>query len=104
MDKDTFIASAYDEVRSLFDTKDVTGKPLIAVLHRRGSRSTDFPGSRAVTLRVQGQLVDRGERAVFTDALAALCFYNAVMCALKKMEPPITTDRIYRSPQAFGLY
>lgn len=101
MDKTTFIHAAYNEVRSLLDISGVVGKPLVAVLHRR---STDFPGSRAVTLRVEGQIIDRGERVVFTKETDALSFYNSVSRELKKMEPPITTDRICLSPQAFGLY
>lgn len=89
MDKATFINAAYDEVRSLLDISGVVGKPLVVVIHRMGSRSTDFPGSRAVTLRVEGQIINRGERAVFTKEIDALSFYSSVRRELKKMDPPI---------------
>jgi len=104
MTPNEFIQSAYAEVQALTDESDqmhrraVRGKPLVVHLHGWDKTArerpapggmTELQGGRAVTLRVQGQYVDRGFRVTCDSTEAAQKFADAVSAALDSMKPPV---------------
>jgi hypothetical protein len=99
-----FIRAAYDEVQDLTDEGDqmhrraVAGKPLIVHLHGwdrtarprpAGGGMTELQGGRAVTLRVQGQYMDRGFRVTCESTEKARLFADSVTGVLAGMSPPV---------------
>ena len=99
-----FIESAYAEVQALTDEGDqmhrraVRGKPLYVHLHgwdrtafERSAPGgmTELEGGRAVTLRVQGQYMDRGARYTARTTEAAVRFVETVERLLAELPPPV---------------
>lgn len=99
-----FIQSAYAEVQALTDEGDqmhrraVRGKPLVVHLHGWDKTArerpapggmTELQGGRAVTLRVQGQYMNRGFRVTCDSTESAQKFAEAVAEALDRMPPPV---------------
>lgn len=86
-----FIHAAYSEVQALTDEGDqmhrraVRGKPLYVHLHGWDKTA----GVRAVTLRVQGQYMDRGVRVTCESTAEARKFADAVAAALEMVPPPV---------------
>ena len=98
-----FIQTAYGEVRSMTDEGDqmhrraVRGKPLYVHLHGwdKTARAcpapagmTELLGGRVVSLRIEGQYVDRA-RTTFASTEAAIEFADAVAGILDGMQPPV---------------
>jgi|JI6StandDraft_1071083.scaffolds.fasta_scaffold426236_2 hypothetical protein len=99
-----FIQAAYSEVQALTDAGDqmhrraVKGKPLCVHLHGWDKTArerpafggmTELQGGRAVTLRVQGQYMDRGARVTCESTAEAMKFADAVAAELDKIPPPV---------------
>ena len=104
-----FISAAYAAVQALSDDGDqmhrraVSGKPL--TVHRHGRRKvpagpvhggmTELVPVWAVSLRVQGQSIDRGDRERFFSQAEAEAFACAVETALSEMPPPVPPQANY---------
>lgn len=110
-----FIAAAYSAVQSLTDEGDqmhrraVVGKRLHVHLHGWDAWANQVPsysgmtecrGGRAVTLRVDGQYMDRGERYTAPSTREAQEFANEVTRLLAQMPPPIPIDAEYAAWRA----
>jgi hypothetical protein len=103
-----FIQAAYAEVQALTDEGDqmhrraVRGKPLVVHLHGWDKTAreraapggmTELLGGRAVTLRVDGQYVNRGVRITCASTEAVRQFAGAVAAELDRMPPPVIGER-----------
>lgn len=93
-----FIESAYAACQSATDEGDqmhrraITGRNLVVHVHAWDKTANNRDGGMAVTLRIDGQYVDRGHR--FTAETRALAneFADSVRSVLAKMPPPIPGD------------
>lgn len=99
-----FIDAAYSDVQSLTDDGDqmhrraVAGKPLYVHLHGWDRWANEAParggvsevrGGRSVTLRVQGQYMDRGVRYTSQTTAEAIAFATEVDKLLASMPVPV---------------
>lgn len=90
-----FIESAYAECRASTDIGDqmhrraIAGRPLVVHVHGWDETANAREGGMAVTLRVEGQYVDRGNRFTGETRAEANEFADAVRAALAEMAPPV---------------
>lgn len=103
-----FIESAYAELQALTDEGDqmhrraIQGKPLYVHLHGWDRWANEMPaagigmselrGGRTVTLRVQGQYIDRGMRYMAKTTAEAFDFADEVASLLERMPVPVPAN------------
>lgn len=91
-----FIDSAYAECQATTDIGDqmhrraIAGRPLRVHVHAWDTTANNRNGGMAVTLRIDGQYVDRGDRFVAETRASAKEFADAVRIALADMPPPVS--------------
>lgn len=90
-----FIQLAYTDVQALTDEgnqmhrRAVQGKRLVVHVHGWDRWAGNGRGGCAVTLRVEGQYVDRGERYRASSSIEAEAFAAEVEQLLVAMAPPV---------------
>lgn len=90
-----FIDAAYSDCQSLTDEGDqlhrraVTGRFLKTHMHGWDATANNGAGGMAVTLRIEGQYVNRGQRFVGSTSAAAQEFAALANAALGEMPAPV---------------
>ncbi len=90
-----FVEAGYADVQALSDVgtqmhrRSVRGRPLVVHVHAWDATANGRNGGMPVTLRVDGQYVDRGERYRAPTRSDAGRFADEVRALLAGMEPPV---------------
>lgn len=106
---DNFVTSAYTDVQLLTDEgnqmhrRAVRGKCLVVHVHGWDRHALGGNGGNAVTLRIDGQYMDRGSRETFPTTQDANNFAAAVAAYLLNRLPPVPIEFDYTPEQQHAL-